>query len=61
MKESCLKQTNQKAIDIANRAIDDVKTGIKKKLNAIWLETSGCFGEVISLLDSEEPDVIYML
>lgn len=61
MKESCLKQTNQKAIDIANRAIDDVNTGVKKKLNAIWLETSGCFGEVISLLDSEEPDVIYML
>ncbi len=61
MKESCLKQTNEKAIDIANRAIDDVNTGVKKKLNAIWLETSGCFGEVISLLDSEEPDVIYML
>ena len=49
------------AIDMANRAINEVKQGIKSKINAIWLETSGCFGEVISLLNAYEPDVTYML
>lgn len=32
-----------------------------KKINAIWLETSGCFGEIISLLNGEKPDITYFL
>ena len=32
-----------------------------KKPNCIWLETSGCFGEVISLLNGDDPDIIYLL
>ena len=51
----------EKAIKIAMRAIDDVKLGKNEKINAIWLEISGCFGQVISLLDAEDPDVIYLL
>lgn len=51
----------EKAIKIAMRAIDDVKLGKNEKINAIWLEISGCFGQVISLLDSEDPDVLYLL
>ncbi|MEN8076156.1 hydrogenase small subunit [Clostridioides difficile] len=61
MKKKCKKRLDKLAIDMANRAILEVESGLKKRINAIWLETSGCFGEVISLLDSEDPDVIYML
>lgn len=35
--------------------------GQKAKLKAIWLETSECFGEVISLLNGEDPDILYWL
>ncbi|MEG0306375.1 MAG: hydrogenase small subunit [Clostridium sp.] len=48
-------------IKLAKRAIEDVKLGKKGRINAIWLEVSGCFGEIISLLNAQEPDVIYML
>ena len=51
----------ESAINMAKRAIEAVKSGERKKMNAIWLETSGCFGEVISLLNAEDPDVLYML
>ncbi|KMT22242.1 hydrogenase small subunit [Clostridium cylindrosporum] len=43
------------------RAINDINLGKVKKPNAIWLETSGCFGQIISLLDAESPDVLYFL
>lgn len=51
----------EKAIEAINRAILDVKSGKKERINAIWLETSGCFGEVVSLLNAEEPDAMYLL
>lgn len=43
------------------KAIDNINNGRKEKPNCIWLETSGCFGEVISLLNAENPDAIYLL
>ncbi|MEG1256760.1 hydrogenase small subunit [Clostridium sp.] len=49
------------AVNLAKGAIEDVKLGKKSRINAIWLEVSGCFGEVISLLNAQEPDVIYLL
>ena len=27
----------------------------------MWIERSGCFGEVISLLNGQDPDILYML
>lgn len=33
----------------------------KKKLNAMWLEVTGCSGNIISLLNSENPGLIYIL
>lgn len=57
----CLGRINNNAINFAYRAIADIESGVKEKINAVWLETSGCFGEVISLVDADEPDVIYML
>lgn len=32
-----------------------------KKINCIWLETSGCFGEVIAFLDGEHPGPVDFL
>ena len=52
---------NKLAMNMINNAIDNVENNRVKKINAIWLETSGCFGEVISLLNSEDPNLIYML
>lgn len=31
------------------------------KLNAIWLEATGCSGNIISFLDAENPDATYVL
>lgn len=55
------KISNTLAKNLIKNAIDDIKNGRKGKINAIWLETSGCFGEVISLLNGENPDIIYLL
>lgn len=50
--------TARKMIDLA---IKDVKSSKYKKLNLIWLEATGCSGNIISLLNAENPDVIYLL
>lgn len=54
-------KTEEKALKYGRDAANMVKEGIKNKVNAIWLETSGCFGEVISLLNSENPEIPYIL
>lgn len=56
-----LRNKEELAISYAKRAIEEVQQGKKGRINAIWLEISGCFGEVISLLNGDEPDVLYML
>lgn len=33
----------------------------KKKPALVWLETNGCFGESISLLNADDPDLVYLL
>lgn len=52
---------NNISIPMIKKAIDEINKGRIKKPNCIWLETSGCFGEVISLLNGENPDIIYFL
>ena len=47
--------------DMANKTINKIRQGNLKKPNCIWLEASGCFGEVISLLDGEDPDILYFI
>lgn len=49
------------AIAMAKRAVKEITEGRSRRINAIWLETSGCFGEVISLLNADDPDVVYFL
>ncbi|MEG0371466.1 MAG: hydrogenase small subunit [Clostridium sp.] len=44
-----------------NGGIRAINEGLVKKPNAIWLETSGCFGEVISLMNADTPDALYLL
>lgn len=48
-------------IPMINEAIDGINKGKRKKPNCIWLETSGCFGEIVSFLNGEDPDAIYFL
>lgn len=50
--------TAQKIIDIA---IKEVKGLNHRKINLIWLEATGCAGNIISLLNAENPDIIYLL
>lgn len=59
---------NQKNIFLKNDIKDrlralatEISNGNKPRINAIWLETSGCFGEIISLLNGEDPDILYLL
>lgn len=42
-------------------AIDNIEKGIKKKINLIWLEAAGCSGNIISLLNAENPDILFLL
>lgn len=51
-------KTAKKIIDIA---INEVKNSRIKKKNLIWLEATGCSGNIISLLNAENPSVIYLL
>ena len=48
-------------IQYIHEAIDKIRQGEAQKLNCIWLETSGCFGEIISLLDGENPGIVSLL
>ncbi|MCG8540839.1 MAG: hydrogenase small subunit [Clostridia bacterium] len=33
----------------------------KEKIPLIWLETCGCSGNIISLMDADDPDIVYFL
>ncbi len=61
MSNSCYENKTKAAIDMINIAIENVQKKRAEKVNAIWLEASGCFGQFISLLNSENPNLIYML
>lgn len=51
--------------ETAKRLYEEAFTLIKnqkvKKLNAIWLEVTGCSGNIISFLNSENPGLLYNL
>lgn len=50
--------TARKIKDLAIERINNTSIG---KINLIWLEATGCAGNIISLLNAENPDVIYLL
>lgn len=46
---------------ITQEVLNQIKSGNVKKMNAIWLEATGCSGNIISLLNSENPGLNYIL
>jgi hydrogenase small subunit len=40
---------------------DEVRRGTLKKRNLVWLELTGCSGNIISLLDGSNPDFKYLI
>ena len=50
--------TSRKMLDIA---IEEIKNKGRNKINLIWLEATGCSGNIISLLNAENPNVAFLL
>lgn len=50
--------TSRKMIDVA---IEKISNKERNKINLIWLEATGCSGNIISLLNAENPDVAFLL
>jgi len=46
---------------IIEMALEKIKENNMKKPNLIWLEAAGCSGNIISLLDAYNPDILYLL
>lgn len=49
--------TGRKLIDLA---LDRIRQNLEGRMNLIWLEATGCSGNIISLLNAENPDVAYL-
>jgi hydrogenase small subunit len=43
------------ALNIAQNTIEDIRNLKTQKMNAIWLEATGCSGNIISLLNATDP------
>ncbi|RDY23135.1 Ni/Fe hydrogenase [Romboutsia maritimum] len=52
---------NHIPMPMIKNAIESIRQEKIKKPNCIWLEASGCFGQIISLLNGEDPDAMYFL
>lgn len=52
---------NITARTITNSAVKLMRNSSREKINLIWLEAAGCSGNIISLLNAESPDIIYLL
>ena len=40
---------------------DQMNQGVFKKMNLVWLELTGCSGNIISLLNGSNPDFIFLI
>lgn len=49
------------ALNMVHEAVRSIREGEKRKINAIWLEVTGCSGNIISLLDAADPDAVFFL
>lgn len=49
------------ALNMARQVLQHIRELRIPKINAIWLEVTGCSGNIISLLEASEPDVYFML
>lgn len=50
-----------KARQIMNEAREQFSKGSFKKINLVWLELTGCSGNIISLLDGSNPDLAFLI
>jgi len=46
---------------LVTEAIETIKNDKNKRINAIWVEATGCSGNIISFLDGENPGILYNL
>lgn len=46
---------------LVNRVKSEAAIGTIKKRNLVWLETNGCSGNIISLLDGADPDFQFLI
>lgn len=62
-KNSCSIHRNKEltSLNLVNTSIKTIYNQQNQKINAIWLEATGCSGNIISLLNATNPDVTYLL
>jgi hydrogenase small subunit len=58
---SLITENRATAFGMVNEALQGIRKFQVAKINAIWLEATGCSGNIISLLNATDPDVIYLL
>ncbi|HEY9059254.1 MAG TPA: hydrogenase small subunit [Pseudobacteroides sp.] len=51
----------QTASDLFNKVEGEIRNGTLVKKNLVWLELTGCSGNIISLLDGSNPDFKYLI
>jgi len=49
------------ASDLFSKVRDEIRSGTLVKKNLVWLELTGCSGNIISLLDGANPDFKYLI
>lgn len=50
-----------KAASLVDAVRTQIRQGILRKRNLVWLELTGCSGNIISLLDGSNPDFRYLI
>ncbi|MDP4146154.1 MAG: hydrogenase small subunit [Bacillota bacterium] len=55
-----MRRKKSSARTLANVAVKNIRNSKKEKMNLIWLEASGCSGNIISLLNANNPDIVYL-
>ncbi len=48
-------------VTLARMAVQKIQNGERKRLKALWIETSGCFAEFVAMLNGSDPDILYWL
>lgn len=62
-KNNCpvLESKSATAKNIIDSSLEHLRENQISKMNLIWLEATGCSGNIISLLNAENPDLTYLL
>lgn len=47
--------------EVLDLTLEKIRNKRLEKVNLIWLEACGCAGDIISLLDGNNPDMAYFL